>query len=238
MICFDFKCQTKKINFKLMQLNYPIVDEIYKKYWDSIKYDLKKKNISADSFNLYIRILKHEKEIEVWMKNNKEPQYKLYTTFQFCAYSGELGPKRSNKDGQIPEGFYEITGFNPKDKYKYLSLKINYPNLVDKTLASEPITTNIYIHGTCVSNGDIAINKNDMEILYILAIEAKNRNEIIYTDIYPCRFNKQNEDMLLFSSKKNIRFWQNIKDAYLYFEQHKWLPRINCNSKGQYIYEE
>ncbi|HPQ09478.1 MAG TPA: hypothetical protein PK995_09660 [Bacteroidia bacterium] len=230
--------QSKKNLFKQTQLNYPVVKSIYDKHWKTLVDSMKIKKISPDSFNIYFRVLKYEKILEVWIKNSGEPKYQLFKTFYLCATSGNLGPKKYNKDGQIPEGFYEITNFNPKDKYKYLALKINFPNAVDRAIAEEPITTNVFIHGTCETTCDIVLDKEDMEQLYILCVEAKNRKESLYIDIFPCHFIKENEEMLLNFPKRNIRFWSNIKDAYLYFEEHHWLPRINTNNKGQYIFEE
>ncbi|GIV27482.1 MAG: hypothetical protein KatS3mg027_1296 [Bacteroidia bacterium] len=176
--------------------------------------------------------------MEVWLKNSGEVRYKLFKTFPLCAISGNLGPKKYNRDGQIPEGFYEVTNFNPKDKYKYLAMKISFPNVVDREIAEEPLTTNIFIHGTCETTADIVLDKEDMEQLYILCVEARNRKETIYVDIYPFRFTKENEEMMKSFPKKTLRFWSNIRDAYLYFEENFWLPRINANNKGQYIYEE
>lgn len=155
-----------------------------------------------------------------------------------CGTSGDLGLKKYNKDGQIPDGFYEIISFNPKDKYKYLTLKLDFPNAVDRQMADEPLTTSVFIHGTREITGDIVLDKTDMEWFYTLCVEARNRKNILYVDIYPCRFTEENEKLLLNYPKKNIWFWSNIRDAYLYFEEHKWLPRVNADNKGQYIYEE
>ncbi|MCX7728787.1 MAG: hypothetical protein N2203_04880 [Bacteroidia bacterium] len=230
--------QQKKNVFKQMQMNYPVVKSIYAKHWNLLCDSMRLKKISPDSFTMYIRVFKYESMMEIWMKNMGEVKYRLFKTMPLCATSGKLGTKKYNKDGQIPEGFYEIINFNPKDKYKYLALKINFPNPIDQKIAEEPITTNVFIHGTCETTADIVLDKTDMEQLYILCVEMRNRKELIYIDIYPCRFSKQNNDMLLSYPKKDIKFWDNIKDAYFYFEENKWLPRINSNNKGKYIYEE
>ncbi len=230
--------QQKKNVFKQVQFNYPLVKLVHDKYWIILSDSMRLKKISPDSFNIYIRVFKYEKTMEIWLKNTGDVKYQLFKTFYLCATSGDLGPKKYSKDGQIPEGFYEITNFNPKDKYKYLALKINFPNAVDRNIAEEAISTSIFIHGTCETTGDIVLDKEDMEQLYALCLEAKNRKEVLYVDIYPCHFSKENNEILITYPKKNIRFWDNIKDAYLYFEQYHWLPRINSNNKGQYIYEE
>ena len=230
--------QQRKNTFKQMQMNYPVVKSIYEKHWAIIADSLRQRKILPDSFNMYIRVFKYEKELEIWMKNSGEVKYRLFRSFYLCATSGDLGPKKYNKDGQIPEGFYEIISFNPKDKYKYLALKLDFSNAVDRQMANEPLNTSVFIHGTCEITGDIVLDKTDMEWLYILCVEARNRKNILYIDTYPCRFTEENEKLLLNYPKKNIRFWSNIRDAYLYFEENKWLPRVNADNKGQYIYEE
>jgi len=238
-LAFSFCVTAQKKNaFKQMQLNYPIVKAIYEKHWKALSDSIRSKKISPDSFNLYFRVFKYEKEFEIWMKNSGDVRYQLFKTMYLCATSGDLGPKKYNKDGQIPEGFYAITKFNPNDKYKYLALKIDFPNAVDREIAEEPLTTSVFIHGTCETTADIVLDKEDMEQVYLLCVEARNRKEALYIDIYPCRFSKEAENMLSNYPKKSIRFWNNIKDAYFYFEENKWLPRINSNNKGKYIYEE
>ncbi len=221
-----------------MQLNYLPVKKAYEKHWNILKDSMFLKKISPDSFSIYLRVFKKEGTFEIWLKNSGEVRFQLFKTFYLCAVSGNLGPKKYNKDGQIPEGFYEVIYFNPKDKYKYLALKINFPNTVDREIAEEPLTTSIFIHGTCETTGDIVLEEEDMEQLYVLCTEAKNRKENIYLDIYPLRFSKENEELLLSYPKKIIRFWSNILDAFLYFEENRWLPRVNSNHKGQYIFEE
>lgn len=237
-ICFGLCAQQRKSVFKQMQLNNHVVKSLYEKHWKPVEDSMRLKKIAPDSFNIYLRVFKMEQVLEVWLKNNGDVKYQLFKTFPLCAVSGKLGTKKYNKDGQIPEGFYEIIRFNPNDKYKYLSLKINFPNAVDREIAEEPLTTNIFIHGTCETTGDIVLDKEDMEQLYILCVEARNRKEAIYIDIYPCHFTKENEEVLLKYPKKDKKYWFNIRDAYLYFEENHWLPRINSNDKGQYIYEE
>lgn len=238
LLIINHFAQQRKNVFKQMHMNNPVVKNIYEKNWKLLSDSMRLKKISPDSFTMYIRVFKYEKIMEIWLKSNGEVKYQLFKTFYLCAVSGNLGPKKYNKDGQIPEGFYEVINFNPKDKYKYLALKLNFPNAVDREIAEEPLSTNIFIHGTCETTADLVLDKNDMEPLYILCVEMKNKKEPIYVDIYPCHFSKENDEMLMNFPKKVLKFWNNIKDAYLYFEQNHWLPRVNSNDNGQYIYEE
>lgn len=223
---------------KQTQLNYPNVKAVYDKYWASIQDSMKQRKIDPEKFQVFFRVFKYEKELEIWIKNVGDTRFQLFKTFLLCATSGDLGPKKYNKDGQIPEGFYELTTLMPKDKYKYLAIKLNFPNQADKANEKESLTANVFLNGTCETVADIVIDKEDMAQLYILCVEAKNRKEYTYMDIYPCKFNKANNDMLNTYPSEKTKFWKNIKDAYLFFEEHHWLPKVHVNGKGQYIYEE
>src|SRR5262245_22771079 len=55
-----------------------------------------------------IRIFKESSELEVW-KRTASGGYKLFNTYEICAWSGALGPKIAEGDRQSPEGFYTIT---------------------------------------------------------------------------------------------------------------------------------
>ncbi|MDM8541635.1 hypothetical protein QUF90_11165 [Desulfococcaceae bacterium HSG9] len=48
---------------------------------------------------------KMERKLEVWVLNSNR-QLELRKIYEFSGYSGDLGPKRIQGDGQIPEGFY------------------------------------------------------------------------------------------------------------------------------------
>ena len=56
---------------------------------------------------MVVRIFKQEKTLEVWKKTSGG--YKMFKTYEICAFSGELGPKVKEGDRQSPEGFYTIT---------------------------------------------------------------------------------------------------------------------------------
>ena len=57
---------------------------------------------------IMLRIYKEESELEVW-KEAKNGRYELLNTYEICAWSGVLGPKKKEGDRQAPEGFYTVT---------------------------------------------------------------------------------------------------------------------------------
>jgi murein L,D-transpeptidase YafK len=105
-------------------------------------------------FNLYIRVFKAEKELEMWVFN--KDSFQLFKTYAICNMSGTLGRKYKQGDKQVPEGFYCIERFNPKSNF-HLSLGLNYPNQADAFFSDKSNPGgDIFIHGDCVSVGCMA----------------------------------------------------------------------------------
>ena len=73
--------------------------------------------------------------MEIGLKAMLKTAFTLFKTYKVCMQSGSIGPKRSEGDNQVPEGFYYINEFNPNSNY-HLSLGLNYPNASDKMLSA------------------------------------------------------------------------------------------------------
>jgi len=128
------------------------------------------------------------------------------TSYSFTGFSGKLGPKLREGDGQIPEGIYDITALNPQSSF-HLSIRIEYPNAFDKKMAANDNRKNpgsdIYIHGGSATIGCIPIGNDNIEELFYLVeqtglrntdivIMPKNLTEIdIDTQTYPLTWQKQ-----------------------------------------------
>lgn len=213
---------------------------ISNKLEDSLKKQFKDKKLNWPPQNIFIRSFKHDRSLEVWVKNKNIDSFTLFKTYKVCMESGSIGPKRAEGDNQVPEGFYYINEFNPRSTY-HLALGLNYPNASDKVLsnAKKP-GGDIYIHGNCVSVGCIAIQDMPIEEVYTLASIAKtNGQDFVPVHIYPVNYGiKKSIDFLSTSIKgkqavnKSIL---NIKAVYDYFEKKKKLPIILINNKGDYV---
>lgn len=151
--------QNKTTDFKAKQIKNIRVKEAYDTKWPQIQNELKASKINANTYDIYLRVFKHEKTVEVWLKNLEDSKYILFKTYAICSSSGDLGPKRKEGDGQVPEGFYTIDLFNPTSNY-YLSMRISYPNKSDAILKSNKNAGGaIMIHGNClIPNEYIFIN--------------------------------------------------------------------------------
>jgi murein L,D-transpeptidase YafK len=207
---------------------------------DTLKSQFESKKLNWPPNYVYIRSFKYDKQLEVWVKQDKKEPYKLFKTYKVCMQSGSLGPKRFEGDFQVPEGCYHINEFNPNSNY-HLSLGLNYPNASDKILsdADKPGSA-IYIHGNCVSTGCLAITDKPMEEIYVLTSYAKDAGqEFIPVHIFPIKFGqKKSEEYLQETIKTNPsieKFSANLKEVFMYFETKKNLPIIVVDEAGDYL---
>jgi len=227
-----------KQSFKNRQKKYPRVRQAYKEKEVLIKELLKSHSISIENLNIYLRVFKLEKKLELWAKNVSDEIYKHVKTYDICQTSGVLGPKRCEGDLQIPEGYYYIDRFNPCSEF-YLSLGINYPNKSDKILGVKGrLGGDIFIHGACVTIGCIPITDDKIKELYILCIEARqNKQSKILVTIFPARFTDETYDTLKNQNKSapdQIRLWTDLRAGYQYFNDTKVLPNIKFLRNGRH----
>ena len=114
---------------------------------------------------------KKEQHIQLWAKNEAKSWRYVYT-YPLTAFSGRLGPKLKERDGQIPEGIYRLTTFNPFSSM-HLSMMINYPNNFDRLQASKDgrreLGGNIFLHGKSLSVGCLAVGDKGIDQLFLLA---------------------------------------------------------------------
>ncbi len=227
-------------DFKSSQMKNFRVRETYSEKEKYIRNILKEKGISSESVEIFLRIFKKEKTVELWAKNSKDTQFVYLKEYSICSLSGNFGPKRKQGDLQVPEGFYAINMFNPASNF-YLSLGIDYPNKSDRILSRyKNPGGSIFIHGSCVTIGCIPITDDKIKELYILALESKNNGqEKIPVHIFPARLNETGFRELnnSFASDTGlIGFWRNLKEGFDYFEKFKRPPAVNVKKSGKYFF--
>ena len=128
---------------------------------------------------LRILVFKNERRLEV-----HAPGWKAPRVYPMTGFSGTLGPKLKEGDGQIPEGVYGIEYLNPNSSF-YLSMKVSYPNDADRQRAKADGRTNlggdIMIHGTNATVGCVPIGDDAIEDVFYLvnAVGIKNVSVII-----------------------------------------------------------
>jgi len=220
--------------FEKDQLRYSRVREAKALTEEALKQQFADKELNYPPTSIFIRALKFEEELEVFVK--QDGSYKHLKTYPFCYASGEPGPKRIQGDQQVPEGMYYIDRFNPSSRF-YLSLGINYPNTSDlkRSDKSKP-GGDIFIHGSCVSIGCIAITDELISELYYLSVLSRSAGQKkIPVHIFPYCMDDEKKEIYFRSHFPNhTNLWEELTPFYLFFENTRQLPGFAVRSDGSY----
>lgn len=146
---------------------------------------------AAAGNNLRINVFKNERLVELCSTGWGSP-----LVYPMTAFSGNLGPKLREGDGQIPEGIYRVEYMNPNSRF-YLSFKVSYPNGFDKEMAKQEGRANlggdIMIHGSDGTVGCVPIGDDAIEDVYYLVAKVGFRNVEIVIAPYDMRNGRQPE---------------------------------------------
>ncbi|NQT78283.1 MAG: L,D-transpeptidase family protein [Bacteroidetes bacterium] len=227
-------------DFKKTQMQNGKVFKAYEEKEAIMRAMLEANDLGLFSLQIFIRVFKKEKNLEVWGRDNPHKQFLLLKEYRICRTSGQAGPKRKQGDGQIPEGFYHIDRFNPWSQF-HLSLGLNYPNKSDKILSDKKHPGgDIFIHGSCVTIGCLPMTDDRIKEIYILAVEAKNSGQQkIPVHIFPVKMtgDKYIEMTEEYAGDENLlEFWRNLEEGYLYFEMNKKVPEFTVNMDGSHCF--
>lgn len=146
---------------------------------------------ASASGHLKILVFKNERLVEVQAPGWREPRI-----YPMTGFSGGLGPKLREGDGQIPEGVYGIDSLNPNSQY-HLSMKVSYPNNWDMARARDDKRTNlggdIMIHGKSVTIGCVPIGDAAIEELFYLVNHVGPRQVEVVIAPYDMRKGRRPE---------------------------------------------
>lgn len=240
MVACILGIQANGQSFLEKQLQYPTVKRAFQQKNEMLRNEFEKKGLVYPANYIFIRSIKYDSKLEVWVKNRPTDTFALFKSYPVCALSGYLGRKKYQGDMQVPEGFYYINEFNPRSAY-HLSLKINYPNFSDRLNSShKDLGGGIYIHGSCVTVGCIPITNPLIDEVYILAMQAKNAGQnFIPVHVLPIDFNnKKSVEYLTKVTNTDdpvLNFWLKLKEAYDYFNTTHRLPVVMYDGKGDYV---
>lgn len=190
---------------------------------------------------IYWRAFKKEKQLELWGADSAHHRYRPIKTYRIMNISGNLGPKRSEGDYQVPEGYYHINQYNPYSNF-LLSFKISYPNRSDSILGQKGnYGGQIFVHGDTVTVGCLPMNNDIIKELYWCNIQAQGKRDTSYyipIHIYPCRMHSGNwqylRNMYNFDVSR-LEFWKNLQEGYNYFELFKKPPELLVDARGKYL---
>lgn len=180
---------------------------------------------------LFLRGFKAERQLEAWARSD-DGQFKLVATWPVLAASGEPGPKRRQGDEQVPEGCYRVAVFNPKSKF-HLSLGLDYPNASDRVRSDKKKPgDHIYIHGSSVSIGCLAIGDEAIEELYVLALDTSEKQAPMH--IFPARMTGSEWEKLRAEHPKHAPLWAELAPIHDAFERTRKVPAVSVEKDGRY----
>ncbi len=181
--------------------------------------------LAADGLTLgqpvLLRLFKQESQLELWMKRGD--RFALAMTIPICAWSGTLGPKLKEGDGQSPEGFYLVSArqLNPQSHY-YRALNTGFPNAYDE--AQGRTGSFLMIHGDCLSIGCYAMTDAGIDDIYTAVESALGNGETeVPVQIFPFRLSAEN--LAAREASPWIGFWQNLAEGDRLFTATGLPPR-------------
>ena len=182
---------------------------------------------------LFIRIFKHERRLEVWLRQGR--QFRLFKVYPVCTSGGRgPGPKTTRGDGRAPEGFYAVgpARMNPYSRF-HLAFNLGYPNAYDR--AHGRTGGGLMVHGRCVSIGCFAMGDKAMEEIYALADAALRGGQRFFrVHIFPFEMTAAN----LARQRGSVwfDFWCNLKQGYDLFEAQAVPPVVRVRNR-RYVLE-
>lgn len=163
---------------------------------------------------VYLRLFKSEGVLEVWMQEGE--RFIPLRSYPICRWSGTLGPKLKEGDGQSPEGFYRISSrqLNPNSAY-HLAFNLGFPNAYDR--AHGRTGSYLMVHGSCVSIGCYAMTNGGIDEIYgLVAAALRHGQKAVAVDIFP--FRMTDAAMARHAAHPWIGFWRNLKEGHDRFE--------------------
>ncbi len=237
LACLFGRVQGSGATFRQEQARFPRVRAAREAAQPRLEFLFRQAGLSYPASEVFLRVLKMEKELELWARNDRGGPFILVKAYPVCASSGTVGPKRRQGDLQVPEGFYHVSGFNPWSQF-HLSLRVDYPNAADRILGGVgDLGGDIFIHGSCVTIGCVPIRDESIEEVYLAAVDARSGGQArIPVHIFPCRLDG---DWLKLERQAWRRpglldFWRNLKEGYDLFERTRRPPQVTVGRDGKY----
>ncbi len=202
-------------------------------YTALLQTELQTKNLSLGA-PVFLRITKTQNptdtqgKLEAFVENGAG-EFILFKTWDICTYSGVLGPKLKQGDGQSPEGFYFVSPsrMNPFSSY-HLSFNLGYPNSYDR--AHGRTGNYLMVHGDCVSIGCYAMTDGGIEEIYTLMQAAlKGGQSFVRVHVFPFPMTEANLEA--YKDNANAEFWKNLREGWDWFEDKQMPPNVNVSDK-------
>lgn len=161
--------------------------------------------------------------------------FALLADWPICTWSGTLGPKLQEGDGQSPEGFYAVgpRAMNPNSSY-HLSFNLGFPNAYDR--AHGRTGSFLMVHGACVSIGCYAMTDPGIEKIYGLVEQAfANGQRFVRVHAFP--FPMTADNMAAMEGHADHDFWRNLQEGWDWFERTGRPPDVTVRDR-RYVFAE
>jgi len=171
---------------------------------------------------VFVRIFKREFELELWMQRGD--RFERFAVYPICRWSGSLGPKLLEGDGQAPEGFYTVAAkaLNAASRW-HRAFDLGYPNAFDRAHARTGAL--LMVHGGCASVGCFAMTDPVIDEIWRLVTAALNGGQKrFHVHVFPFRMTQEN-----LARPPNQRwgaFWRELQVGYAAFEATHLPPLI------------
>ena len=139
---------------------------------------------------IFVRIFKREFELELWMRRGD--RFQRFAVYPICRWSGRLGPKLEEGDGQAPEGFYTVDAkaLNPASRW-HRSFNLGFPNAFDRAHARTG--SFVMVHGGCASVGCFAMTDPVVDEIWRLVTAALSGGQKRFqVHVFPFRMTEGN----------------------------------------------
>lgn len=179
---------------------------------------------------VHIRIFKQERVLELWVQPRQSSDYQLFRSYPICSYSGALGPKTRQGDGQAPEGIYLVRAgqLNPWSQF-HLSFNLGYPNAWEQ--AQGWTGSALMVHGNCVSIGCYAMTDPGIEEIYTLVAGALAAGQPA-VPVHAFPFRLEATALEAQAAAPWFAFWSRLQPIYAAFEAQRRPPRVHIGAGG------
>lgn len=165
---------------------------------------------------VFIRFVKREHQLQLFMQR-ADGRWVPFETYRICTWSGRLGPKLREGDGQSPEGFYVVGPRQLKpDSAYHRAFNLGFPNAYDR--ANGRTGSFLMVHGDCVSIGCYAMTDAQITEIYGLveaALRAGQRG--VPVEAYPFAMTEAN--LRRERAGEWAPFWADLARGWRVFEQ-------------------
>lgn len=176
---------------------------------------------------VHLRIYKEEAVIEVWIADGEV--HRLFASHPICRFSGDLGPKMREGDGQSPEGFFtvEAAALNPNSAH-FVSFDLGFPHAGDR--AKGRTGSLLMVHGGCLSVGCYAMTDAGIARIYPLVQASIRAGHPVSVHAFPFRMTPERLDAARTSPW--IDEWRRLAVGWASFERSHRPPDVSfCGSE-------